>query len=348
METNPLRRFAITVLLFSLGAIPISAQASDSLLDNALNNLKMSALRTVTDKVQRTVQDGIEKAFTPAKKTETQPQPAQPPAKSPVTPPPSVGAAGVVGATSAITGGQLLHGAEGAAVVLGAKRVLKGSLFLGTAAAAGYAAVKLTHDGRMELTADEQGKLEQTKLWKKTFIEVESLAAAQDKKLRPRCSVANIRLLGEKPTVFRTTIGQSLPSLVSTPYAIGNVGSYESSRKKKTDPESDKDHIPSKASIIAFTKIHGISINNKNLIKNTSTIAIPRFLHRRGRTFGDRGEAFYQNDARDLRLATVKDMATLISMDVLENKGRFVKKLISGFIVLYARNKLLCLYQKNL
>ena len=183
------------------------------------------------------------------------------------------------------------------------KSVVKGAAVAGV----GYVAWEASHDGRMELGAKDQADAEATETWKMYYSQLKSMAESIDNKLRNKggCSSADLKLMATPHKAFMSTANYSLPKRRNSKLEIGDIDAYGAIKTLKTNPSSDKDHIPSFKAIKLFFKNQGYSVSADladDLKDNASAITIPRDLHRRGRTFGGGNKNFYTQDAKESKL----------------------------------------------
>lgn len=150
---------------------------------------------------------------------------------------------------------------------------------------------------------------------------------------------------------FRDDIYQRNPALnvqsVHNPVREWDYGSYRSLESHSVSGDNlEHDHIPSKASVKEYLKRRdGDVLWAKNLAgiveRNATAVEVTRESHKHGRTYGGRNiAAMVVSDSRNLRLATMKDLAYyFLHNPVLPRSA------ILNFKDIYVRNKLLCLYE---
>ncbi|MBK8252479.1 MAG: hypothetical protein IPK82_07400 [Polyangiaceae bacterium] len=126
----------------------------------------------------------------------------------------------------------------------------------------------------------------------------------------------------------------------------GDNGSYDDLKKSSGDNQFDRDHVPSKASLIErakqlaaqkgipFTKEMAADITNL-----ADAIAIPKSAHQKvSDTYGQRGKPLIAPDAADLRKAAVRDLNKMLGElrntdpRCFEKYKKFAKKLTKAFI----------------
>lgn len=131
--------------------------------------------------------------------------------------------------------------------------------------------------------------------------------------------------------------------------SIYNVDSYNN--LKGLAVKIERDHIPSyKALELHFLKKYPIDLIKQQkhqnryyyLSSNATAISLPYKDHRNNRTTGIRNSYFSKIDANFLRLATLKDYATILY--ITRNDEVKYNQLFSSFLILYKRNKDLCIY----
>lgn len=179
----------------------------------------------------------------------------------------------------------------------------------------------------------------------------------QNNKMPSGCSIINLQQLLMPYKQFDSSFNHILPSLQSSPTEILNVNSYhklKNNYKKNSTLRQNQDHIPSYAAIKQFLINKGINVNsasipnkrNPDLEKNESAISLPEEIHQLGRTYvGRNTPAQIQMDAMNLLEATKKDIATT-AYAFYKNPQYNINYMdyIKSGAVLYARNKMLCLY----
>lgn len=134
----------------------------------------------------------------------------------------------------------------------------------------------------------------------------------------------------------------------NVPVQIYDVGSFKLLTEGEVVGDGmEHDHIPSLAAIkkhiAQVMGLNRLSGSLANVLKNNTTaVEIGSETHKKGRTW------FYKNvklqsdlDARDLRVATLKDFAYHVM-----NAG-YNNKLISALKRVYIRNAAMCLYEKR-
>jgi len=169
-------------------------------------------------------------------------------------------------------------------------------------------------------------------------------------------------LINLTPSQFNKTININL--LSRNNYSRDNTGhyfavdTYKNNERFKSFPK-DKgefeqiDHIPSFLTVAKYldTKTKGVNFNRpNNLERNATTIVTPSIAHKKGRTFGRN----IAGDEKNMKSATVFDLAAIL-YNIKRNKDftqlYSQKELMQMYndyqvsaIVLYFRNKQLCLY----
>lgn len=181
------------------------------------------------------------------------------------------------------------------------------------------------------------------------------------------CSKKSLEVLLQKKKDFNDYVNTNLPRIYSNPTKVLSVNSYYFLGEKYDAQgiQMEQDHIPSFAAIETFLKNNGLTtktitklnpkgksykVRDKDLEGNESAIAIPYVLHKdASRTFAGRNTSKKINDdAKNLELATEKDVATIAYFLYKNpNYGIYYQDYIESAIVLYSRNKLLCLYDVN-
>lgn len=221
--------------------------------------------------------------------------------------------------------------------------------------------------GIMEWKSQE---IEKDPSWIKIHDEVLEKMKEEDdelteKKKNPVCSVNDLNRILLKDDDFDSSINNILPNKVNNPTSILDVNSYFKLKQYYSDKSipMQHDHIPSFAAIEKFLNSHGIStkttmviskktgkkykVRDTDVENNESAISIPEDVHKDGsRTFGGRNTVQkIKKDSEDLRIATGKDIATIAYFLYKNNKYNIdYEKYIETSMILYSRNKMLCLY----
>lgn len=166
---------------------------------------------------------------------------------------------------------------------------------------------------------------------------VEVLAAVSNIKTPNHCSQRNSSdyLVRQQPTDY-THIG--------SPVSIGNVGAYKDlTNKAMIGDKLEHDHIPSGAAVKLYLKKKRGSLTPKDArlaYKNATALEVSSSMHNAGRTMGPKNKALSLLDAKDLRMASVKDF----TYHFIHGKKR--SSLLSAFRLVYQRNANMCLYTK--
>lgn len=169
-------------------------------------------------------------------------------------------------------------------------------------------------------------------------------------------------LVNLTPSQFNKTINIKL--LSRNNYSRDNTGhyfavdTYKNNGKLKSFPNDrgiveQIDHIPSfqTMSLYLEKKVGTYSSRGSSLDFNATTIVTPAIAHKNGRTYGN----YIQGDEKQMRNATLLDLSAIL-YNLKRNKefvkGMDQKSLIEMYedyqisaIVLYYRNKQLCLYE---
>lgn len=165
----------------------------------------------------------------------------------------------------------------------------------------------------------------------------EVLAAVSNIKTPNHCTQRNSSdyLVGQQPTDY-TYIGY--------PVSIGNVGAYKDLVNKATPGDKlEHDHIPSSAAVKLYLKKKrgGLTPQETRLShQNATAIEVSSSMHKAGRTMGTKNKALSLLDAKDLRMASIKDF----TYHFINGKKR--TSLLSAFRLVYQRNANMCLYTK--
>lgn len=133
---------------------------------------------------------------------------------------------------------------------------------------------------------------------------------------------------------------------------VYDVDSYNSSKSREEDEDGlDLDHIPAKATIRDYlnSKRGVIKLSSdeiKNLYKNTTIIAITHNMHKEGRTYKFKNlEEVRSLDIKNLAVATAKDLTNhLLYLQLNNASDNEINEFTKSAIVLWKRNKALCLY----
>lgn len=212
-----------------------------------------------------------------------------------------------------------------------------------------------------EKTKSEQDALEQTPEFIAEYDMLEKKADKYDQGHRNICTldIAKRMVVNTGANFYKTNMNLHIPTLNNGLPEKYNIDQYWKLKSKAYALEND--HIPSYEALKLFflNKDKHIFIdkngkglpqtrNNKRyayLNNNATAITIEYKLHRNNRTTGVRN-IFYaltdSVDSKSLRIATFKDFATLLVLS--KNDRAEYDKLKIAFLDLYARNKLLCIY----
>lgn len=212
--------------------------------------------------------------------------------------------------------------------------------------------------------------LEQDQDWQTIKLEVESAIAntdatlIQNNQMPQQCNINVVQQLQLPHIQFDSSINSILPTIQHTPTNVLNVNTYKQLKKQYNGRTSilrlQQDHIPSYAAIEQFFINHNIKtkssfkiVNNKkitlrdtDLEYNETAIAVPEDIHMFGRTFGGKNTSNQiQQDSQNLLLATIKDITTT-SYGFYKNPQYNItlNDYIQSAMYIYARNKMLCLY----
>ena len=173
-----------------------------------------------------------------------------------------------------------------------------------------------------------------------------------------QCDINSVKQLLLPYKQFETTINQALPKIQQQPTQILNVNTYKNlvdgyKTANKIIPQN-QDHIPSYAAMEMYLNNHGITIKyfgvagkrDSDVQKNETAISVPEDIHKLGRTYVGRNTKIQiNNDANDLLVATIKDITTT-AYRLYQNPqyNITVDNYIQSAMYIYARNKILCLY----
>lgn len=267
-------------------------------------------------------------------------------------------------------------GAKAAAGALGEDKSL-GKVISGTVGAGiGVEIATRGRDHGMMQEAEKYDDYSQTKDFKKIvnkllaeFAEIDKKISEEEEKDYSKSCKNPVYaqsmydgIINLTPSQFNKTININL--LNRNNYSTDNTGhyfavdTYKNNERFKSFPK-DKgefeqiDHIPSFLTFAKYldTKTKGVNFDRpNNLERNATTIVTPSIAHKKGRTFGKN----IAGDEKNMKLATVLDLAAIL-YNIKRNKDftqlYSQKELIEMYndyqvsaIVLYFRNKQLCLY----
>lgn len=280
---------------------------------------------------------------------------------------------------TAIKGGTfkaIWGGAKAAAGVLGEDKNL-GKVVSGTVGAG--IGVEIATRGRnhgMMQEAEKYDDYSQTKDFKKIvnkllaeFAEIDKkISEEEDKDPTKSCKDPVYAksmydgLINLTPSQFNKTININL--LSRNNYSRDNTGhyfavdTYKNNGKLKSFPK-DKgefeqiDHVPSFQTVSLFLEKKAGKYNSRgsNLDFNATTIVTPTIAHKSGRTYGN----YIKGDENQMRRATLLDLSAIL-YNLKRNKEfvkiidqKTLKEMYEDYqisaIVLYYRNKQLCLYE---
>lgn len=206
--------------------------------------------------------------------------------------------------------------------------------------------------------------LEQEQDWQTIKLDVESAITntdailIQNNQMPQQCDINVVKQLLLPYKQFEATINQALPKIQQQPTQILNVNTYKNlvdgyKTANKTIPQN-QDHIPSYAAMEMYLNNHGITIKyfgvagkrDSDVQKNETAISVPEDIHKLGRTYVGRNTKIQiNNDANDLLIATIKDITTTAYRFYQNPQYNItVDDYIQSAMYIYARNKMLCLY----
>jgi hypothetical protein len=166
---------------------------------------------------------------------------------------------------------------------------------------------------------------------------VEVLATLSNIKSPDYCTQRNSSdyLVKQQPTDY---------AYISSPVAIGNVGAFKDlSNRAIAGDALEHDHIPSGAAIKLYLKKKRGSLSPQEArvaYANATALEVSADMHKAGRTMGTKNKALSLLDAKDLRMASIKDF----TYHFIYGKKR--SSLLGAFRLVYQRNVNMCLYTK--
>ncbi len=175
----------------------------------------------------------------------------------------------------------------------------------------------------------------------------------QNNKLNPNCNISVVESLMMPHKQFESTVNLVLPKIQNNPTQILDVNTYielKNNYDKSSIIRQNQDHVPSYGALNSFFIKHGIQVPknraNSTLEKNSSSITIPEDIHKQGRTYSGRNSKNQiNNDSNNLLLTTVKDITTIAYLFLKNPKHNIsADDYIQSSMILYARNKMLCMY----
>jgi hypothetical protein len=231
---------------------------------------------------------------------------------------------------------------------------------------------------------DEVAQVEATSQYQAILADLEKRATVIDVSWvqthpnQPQCSITDLEdivYLSNKQYLGKHLLVDSLT--FPNPYKTGSMPIYSVASFKqlkdnyKLNPGiiiQNQDHIPSYAAIRDYLKDKGINVTvykrekdsngnrlindsndarHANLNNNLTAFSVEDILHEKGRTYSGRNSSKQiLNDKKNLRLATLKDMA--FTAYYIENHPTLYKISANDYIkigwTIYQRNKEMCLY----
>lgn len=198
---------------------------------------------------------------------------------------------------------------------------------------------------------DEQKDLESSKIFLEQYKLIEQHADDFDKKNKKICSKKDTeRFIKEAPFEFKmTNMKNNVPYKNDNTAIAYNFDQYSLLERYGSNLEAD--HIPSyKALELYFLAKNPLSftikrnVRHRFLVSNASAINLDLSLHEKTRTYKGANSTWAKIDALNLRIATFKDIATLLTIaKINSNKYNYIL-LKESLFSLYDRNKILCLY----
>lgn len=201
-------------------------------------------------------------------------------------------------------------------------------------------------------TKEEQDKLEQSKEFIQQYSMIEDMADNYDKNHQSQCLKNEVnRFINESPIDFyKKNIMIGVPNFNNFQEDMYNYDQY-SYLETSTVSKLEADHIPSYKAIEIYFSRKNIStfiikkgIRHRFLASNASAISVPKDLHRLSRTYKRLNSILAPIDALNLRIATFKDIATLLVFVKLNSNTYDYDLMKNRLFSLYERNKMLCLY----
>ena len=203
-------------------------------------------------------------------------------------------------------------------------------------------------------TIVDQDNLEATPDFQAELAKVTTLADSIDLEMQKEtqgCSIEVTKNLMLSSAEFNKTVNVLLPKINDGRASEFNVDKYSNLKGKLNILE--RDHIPSYKAIeyylqnnnINLTSLKSLDNRYSNLANNETALNLSFNIHRNNRTTGNKNATYSVFDGKDqlsLRLATLKDFATILVLSKIDISQ--YQKYLNAFPVVYERNKLLCLY----
>lgn len=199
----------------------------------------------------------------------------------------------------------------------------------------------------------EQDDLEKTNEFEIAMAELATLIEPLDKKYEPQCR-GNLGQQTRDKLLLPPIEFRKLTLISKNNYhpTLLNVDSY--SLLLKNGQVLENDHIPSYEALAKYFNLPEVRIKNKkirdlNLEANATALSIPKLMHKNNRTWGKGNIKISKLDRYDLKIATLLDFATLLTMkkidkDNWETNQINYNKLLNSLIIVYERNPQICLY----
>lgn len=190
----------------------------------------------------------------------------------------------------------------------------------------------------MQLVVKDEEDLEKTFTWQNIYINLEKNLMVNSEKSCQKDYASNIFT---DPSQFK--MNDNSLSIKHDPTEVGDVSSFSKLLNKNVNNDINLIYIPSTYSLELLLTNQDRDLNDQNvenLLANSTVMALSNLGDKKQgyRTYRVKGIYYSFEDVQDLKVATLKDLATYLYYS--NNQ----KEIMPSLEVLYKRNQALCLY----